>query len=123
MANRRFELFEYGQVPVRMRQGDSDRDIARGGLRRYLLATAALDPANPAHVSRASWRSPGSSAVRRPRPVRACRRSNRFMSNSPAGSRSMSRAQQRRLKGKLFRGVRFLMNLNSERGVDVSRPP
>ena len=29
MANRRFELFEYRQVLVRMRQGDSDRDIAR----------------------------------------------------------------------------------------------
>lgn len=32
MANRRFELFEYRQVLVRMRQGDSDRDIARAGL-------------------------------------------------------------------------------------------
>ncbi len=31
MVNRRFELFEYRQVLVRMRQGDSDRDIARGG--------------------------------------------------------------------------------------------
>jgi len=32
MANRRFEVFEYRQVLVRMRQGDSDRDIVRGGL-------------------------------------------------------------------------------------------
>lgn len=27
--NRRFEMFHYRQVLVRMRQGDSDRDIAR----------------------------------------------------------------------------------------------
>jgi hypothetical protein len=32
MVNRRFELFEYRPVLVRMRQGDSNRDIARGGL-------------------------------------------------------------------------------------------
>jgi hypothetical protein len=30
--NRRFEVFEYRQVLARMRQGDSDRDIARAGL-------------------------------------------------------------------------------------------
>lgn len=56
MANRRFELFEYRQVLVRMRQGDSDRDIARGGLmgrkklttvRREALALGWLDPAQP----------------------------------------------------------------------------
>lgn len=28
MANQSFELFEYRQLLVRMRQGDSDRDIA-----------------------------------------------------------------------------------------------
>ncbi|TCG04498.1 hypothetical protein BZM27_40490 [Paraburkholderia steynii] len=28
MSNRRFKVFEYRQVLVRMRQGDSDRDIA-----------------------------------------------------------------------------------------------
>jgi hypothetical protein len=32
MRNRRCELFEYRQVPVRMRQGDSDREIAKAGL-------------------------------------------------------------------------------------------
>lgn len=32
MANRRFEMYEYRQVLVRMRQGDSDREIARSGL-------------------------------------------------------------------------------------------
>lgn len=56
MANRRFELFEYRQVLVRMRQGDSDRDIARGGLmgrkklttvRREAEARRWLDPAQP----------------------------------------------------------------------------
>ncbi|MEM5405612.1 hypothetical protein [Paraburkholderia unamae] len=54
MTNRRFELFEYRQVLVRMRQGDSDRDIARGGLmgrkkltsvRREAQARGWLDPA------------------------------------------------------------------------------
>ena len=29
MSNRRFERFNYRQVLVRMRQGDSDRQIAR----------------------------------------------------------------------------------------------
>ncbi|TCK31815.1 hypothetical protein B0G84_8883 [Paraburkholderia sp. BL8N3] len=56
MANRRFELFEYRQVLVRMRQGDSDRDIARAGLmgRKKLTAVRRtaqdlgwLDPARP----------------------------------------------------------------------------
>ncbi|WP_232428292.1 hypothetical protein [Burkholderia ubonensis] len=56
MANRRFELFEYRQVLVRMWQGDSDRDIARGGLmgrkkltpvRREAEARSWLDPAQP----------------------------------------------------------------------------
>ncbi|MCA7955873.1 IS21 family transposase, partial [Burkholderia seminalis] len=56
MANRRFELFEYRQVLVRMRQGDSDRDIARGGLmgrkkltsvRREAQTRGWLDPAQP----------------------------------------------------------------------------
>ena len=32
MTNRRFEMYEYRQVLVRMRQGDSDREIARTGL-------------------------------------------------------------------------------------------
>lgn len=32
MANRRFEMYEYRQVLVRMRQGESDRELARAGL-------------------------------------------------------------------------------------------
>ena len=32
MSNRRFEMYQYRQVLVRMRQGDSDRDIARSRL-------------------------------------------------------------------------------------------
>jgi len=32
MSNRRFEMYEYRQVLVRMRQGDSDREIAKAGL-------------------------------------------------------------------------------------------
>jgi len=32
MTNRRFEMFEYRQLLVRMRQGDSDRSLSRAGL-------------------------------------------------------------------------------------------
>ena len=32
MANRRFEMYQYRQVIVRMRLGDSDRAIAQSGL-------------------------------------------------------------------------------------------
>jgi len=32
MANRRFEMYQYRQVLVRMRLGDTDRAIARSGL-------------------------------------------------------------------------------------------
>ncbi len=44
MTNRRFELFEYRQVLVRVRQGDSDRDIARSGLmgRKKLTAVRRM---------------------------------------------------------------------------------
>ena len=31
-AERRFEMFQYRQVLVRLRQGNSNRDIARSGL-------------------------------------------------------------------------------------------
>ena len=56
MANRRFEVFEYRQVLVRMRQGDSDRDIAGARLmgrsklktvRQVALARGWLDPGHP----------------------------------------------------------------------------
>ncbi|SIT49671.1 hypothetical protein BN2475_1660002 [Paraburkholderia ribeironis] len=56
MSNRRFEVFEYRQVLARMRQGDSDRDIAgahlmgRGKLktvRQLALAHGWLDPGRP----------------------------------------------------------------------------
>ena len=32
MANRRFEMYHYRQVLVRMRQGESDRKVAATGL-------------------------------------------------------------------------------------------
>jgi len=38
MSNRRFEMYEYRQVLVRMRQGDSDREIAKAGLMGRLKA-------------------------------------------------------------------------------------
>jgi len=56
MSNRRFEMFEYRQVLVRMRQGDSDRQIAKGrlmgrpkaaALRRVAAENGWLDPEQP----------------------------------------------------------------------------
>ncbi|MFN7550638.1 MAG: hypothetical protein ACK5SH_03525 [Pseudomonadota bacterium] len=56
MSRRRFEMFQSRQVLVRMRQGDSDRDIARSrlmgrrkaaALRRIVQARGWLDPATP----------------------------------------------------------------------------
>jgi len=32
MSKRSFEMYQYRQVLLRMRQGDSDREIARSGL-------------------------------------------------------------------------------------------
>ena len=54
MSKRRFEMYQYRQVLVRMRQGDSDRDIDRAGLmgrkksasvRALALERGWLDPA------------------------------------------------------------------------------
>ena len=42
MANRRFEMYQYRQVLTRMRLGDSDRAIARGGLMGREKAGACL---------------------------------------------------------------------------------
>ena len=44
MGRRRFEMFQYRQVLVRLRQGDSDRDIARTRLmgRHKLAALRAM---------------------------------------------------------------------------------
>jgi transposase len=56
MANRRFELFEYRHILVRMRRGDSDRDIARrrlmgraklAAVRQEAQTRGWLDPAQP----------------------------------------------------------------------------
>ena len=44
MANRRFEMFEYRQILVRMRQGESDRELAKAELigRKKAKALRAL---------------------------------------------------------------------------------
>ena len=56
MSNRRFEMYEYRQVLVRMRQGDSDRQIAKARLvgrpkaaqlRRVATTQGWLDPEQP----------------------------------------------------------------------------
>ena len=47
MAKRSFEMYQYRQVLLRMRQGDSDREIARSGLmgrsKSAAVRTVALD--------------------------------------------------------------------------------
>ena len=72
MSNRRFEMFEYRAVLVRMRQGDSDRSIARAGLMgrtkaRKFRALADrhgwLAPGNPL---------PGEQEIARAVPIRRC---------------------------------------------------
>jgi len=56
MSKRRFEMYQYRQVLLRMRQGDSDREIARSGLMGRPKAAAVravaqgqgwLEPAAP----------------------------------------------------------------------------
>ena len=56
MARRRFEMHHYRQALLRMRQGDSDRDIAGARLmgrpkaaqwRRIATGRGWLDPAHP----------------------------------------------------------------------------
>ncbi len=56
MGNRRFEMYEYRHVLVRMRAGDSDRELARAGLmgrrksgefRRLVTELGWLKPSRP----------------------------------------------------------------------------
>lgn len=56
MANKRFEMYEYRNILVRMRQGESDRALAKAGLigrpkakalRAVASAQGWLDPATP----------------------------------------------------------------------------
>jgi hypothetical protein len=53
MSRRKIEMHHYRQALMRMRQGDSDRDIARGGImgRRTAAALRAL-------ASEHGWLSP-----------------------------------------------------------------
>ena len=56
MANRKFEMYEYRQVLIRMRSGETDREMAKAGLmgrrklgkvRRAAEAVGWLDPTRP----------------------------------------------------------------------------
>ncbi len=55
MSRRRFEMFQYRQVLVRLRQGDTDREIARSRLmgRRKVTALRQL-------ATERGWLSPDS---------------------------------------------------------------
>ena len=54
MTNRRFEMYEYRQVIVRMRLGESDRAIAQTGLMGRKKARGVRDQA-----SSRGWLDPG----------------------------------------------------------------
>ena len=55
MANRRFEMYEYRQVIMRMRSGHSDRDIGKSGLMGRKKAVAFREVA-----AREGWLDPES---------------------------------------------------------------
>ena len=83
MSNRRFEMYEYRAVLVRMRQGDSDRAIARSGLMgrskvRRFRALADLhgwfESGNPL---------PGEEEIVRVVPIRSCPQSTGSSSVEP----------------------------------------
>ena len=83
MSNRRFEMYEYRAVLVRMRQGDSDRAIARSGLmgrskvRRFRALADLhgwLESGNPL---------PGEEEIVRVAPIRSCPQSTGSSSVEP----------------------------------------
>ena len=83
MSNRRFEMYEYRAVLVRMRQGDSDRAIARSGLmgrskvRRFRALAdfhGWLESGNPL---------PGEEEIVRVAPIRSCPQSTGSSSVEP----------------------------------------
>ena len=83
MSNRRFEMYEYRAVLVRMRQGDSDRAIARSGLmgrskvRRFRALADLhgwLESGNPL---------PGEEEIMRVAPIRSCPQSTGSSSVEP----------------------------------------
>ncbi len=85
MGNRRFEMFEYRQVLLRMCSGDSDREIARAGLmgrkklrklRRMAAAEGWLEadrtlPENSALAARVREAKPHESTLSLVEPYRA----------------------------------------------------
>ena len=73
MANRRFEVFELRQVLVRMRLGESDRDLSKAGLigrkkageiRRMALDKGWLNAASPMPTDDEIDRNPASRSAR-----------------------------------------------------------
>lgn len=75
MGNRRFEMFELRQVIVRMRQGDTDRQIARAGLCGRKKAAALREKAQAAGWLEAGKELPEAEAISEALAPRAQRRS------------------------------------------------
>lgn len=60
MGRRRFEMFQYRQVLVRLRAGDSERDIARSG---HMGRESRDQLTSPPQDQRGITKSPGTSAL------------------------------------------------------------
>ena len=78
MANRRVEMFQYRQVLIHMRSGQSDRQIANAGLmgrrkagelRIVAEKQGWLSPDAPLPDDEARWRRPSGESPRKPRPL------------------------------------------------------
>lgn len=83
MANRKFEMYEYRQISLRMRLGETDRALSKAGLmggrkpgeiRRLAESSSWLDPTRPLPARCA-----------RGRPVQGIRSGNRGMNPSRLG--------------------------------------
>ena len=99
MSRRRFEMFQYRQVIVRLRQGDTDREIARSrlmgrrkvtALRRLATERGWLSPDSPLPDDEAIAASVSRHVARRAR----SQRQSRFGHRSSDGSPRMSGASR-----------------------------
>jgi Integrase core domain len=134
MSNRRFEVFEYRQVLARMRQGDSDRDIASSHLmgrsklktvRQVALTHGWLDPGRPlpddAELAGIFGRDPKvpRSRISTLEPFRDLVRG--WFDADVQGTTIFSALQRNHGYGGSYSAVRrFLLHLKTERGVTAT---
>ncbi len=85
---RKFEMYQYRQVLVRMRQGDSDRDIDRSNIMGRKKLTAAREIATGR-----GWLSPYNALPSRKATLAACAKTS-IDALCPTSNASASRARQ-----------------------------